>query len=345
VFSIFPRIVRRVTTADGLLELSAALGNHARARPLADGSVAPAGIRLLGTTLGGSETFWRQLKFAEFDVSEMSMSSLVIATSHGPTPWVAIPVFTRLFHYTGALVRIDRGIDAPADLRGKRLGVPEYQQTAALWSRGILKDHFGVDPADIEWYMERPPEVSHGGSTGFTPPPGIRLQYIPRDTNMGEMVADGRLDGALLYIPLNNLVDRSRIDLRRHPMVRPLFPDARAETRRFYAATGIFPINHTVVVRRSILERHPWVARSLYDAFQAVKTTLRAQHDDNLAPYFATGLLNAAERTSLAKDPYEYGITATRPVLETITRYAHDQGLTKRVVALDEIFAPSTMDL
>jgi 4,5-dihydroxyphthalate decarboxylase len=334
-----------VTTSTGLLELSAALGDHARARPLVDGSVTAAGIRLLGTTLGGSETFWRQLKFAEFDVSEMSMSSLLIATSQGPTPWVAIPVFTRLFHYTGALVRTDRGIETPADLRGKRLGVPEYQQTAAVWSRGILKDHFGVDPTEIEWFMERPPEVSHGGASGFVPPPGIRLQYIPRETNMGEMVAAGTLDGALLYIASNNLVDRSRINLRAHPKVRLLFPDPAAEKRRFYAATGIFPINHTVVVRRSIIEAHPWVARSLYDAFMTVKAQLRAEFDEQLEPFYTAGLLGEPERKALAGDPFAYGISAARPVLETIARYAHDQGLTKRLVALDELFAQSTMDL
>jgi 4,5-dihydroxyphthalate decarboxylase len=334
-----------VTTSTGLLELSAALGDHIRARPLIDGRVAPEGIRLLGTTLGGSETFWRQLKFAEFDISEMSMSSLLIMTSQGPTPWVAIPVFTRLFHYTGAMVRTDAGIEQPSDLRGKRLGVPEYQQTAAVWSRGVLKDHFGVDPTEIEWFMERPPEVSHGGASGFVPPPGVRLQYIPRETNMGEMVAAGTLDGALLYIASKNLVDRSRIDLIAHPKVRRLFPDVAAEKRRFYAATGFFPINHTVVIRRSILEAHPWVARSLYDAFMTVKAQLLADRDEHLEPYFATGLLGAPEREAFAEDPFAYGVAAARPVLETIARYAYEQGLTKRRVALDELFAPSTMDL
>lgn len=334
------------TTNHGLLELSAALGDHARARPLIDGSVTPAGIRLLGTTLGGSETFWRQLKFAEFDVSEMSMSSLLILTAHGASPWVAIPVFTRVFHYTrGGWVRTDRGIEGPSDLRGKRLGVPEYQQTAALWARGILKEHFGVDPAEIEWYMERPPEMSHGGATSFVPPPGIRLQYIPRETSMGEMIADGTLDGALLYAPLDNLVDRSRVDLRRHPMVRRLYPDPAAEARRYYGATGIFPINHTVVVRRSVLEAHPWVARSLYDAFLEVKQRLRKERDAQIEPWFATGLIGEREREALENDPFAYGISATRHVLETITRYSHDQGLTGRVVALDELFDPSTLDL
>ena len=335
-----------MTTTNGLLELSAALGNHARARPLVDGTVEPKGIRLLGTTLGGSETFWRQLKFAEFDVSEMSMSSLLILTERGASPWVAIPVFTRVFHYTrGGLVRKDRGIEGPADLRGKRLGVPEYQQTAALWARGILKDHWGVDPTEIEWYMERPPEMSHGGATDFVPPPGVRLQYIPRETNMGEMVINGTIDGALLYHQSDNLVDRSSIDLRGHPLIRRLYPDAAAEARRHYTATGIYPINHTVVIRRSILEAHPWVARSLYDAFLTVKERLRKERDAQLEPWFATGLFGETERQGASTDPFAYGIAATKHVLETITRYSYEQGLTKRRVALEELFDPSTLDL
>jgi 4,5-dihydroxyphthalate decarboxylase len=336
----------RVTTTNGRLELSAALGNHPRARPLIDGTVEPQGIRLLGTTLGGSETFWRQLKFAEFDVSEMSMSSLLILTAQGQSPWVAIPVFTRMYHYTrGGLVRKDRGIKTPADLRGKKLGVPEYQQTAALWARGILKDHWGVDPRDIEWWMERPPEISHGGATGFTPPEGIRLQYIPRDTDMGEMVLSGKLDGALLYQQSDNLVDRSRIDLRSHPDIQRLYPDPAAEARRHYAASGIYPINHTVVVRRSILDANPWIARSLYRAFFEVKKRLLAERNAELEPYFATGLFGENERRALDVDPFAYGVAANRHVLDTITRYSYDQGLTNRIIGLDELFHPTTLDL
>jgi 4,5-dihydroxyphthalate decarboxylase len=336
----------RVTSTNGRLELSAALGNHARARPLIDGSIEPQGIRLLGTTLGGSETFWRQLKFAEFDVSEMSMSSLLILVAHGHCPWVAIPVFTRMYHYTrGGLVRKDRGITTPSDLRGKRMGVPEYQQTAALWARGILKDHWGVEAGDIEWWMERPPEMSHGGATNFVPPPGIRLQYIPRDTDMGEMVLSGAIDGALLYQQSDNLVDRSRIDLRRHPDIRRLYPDPAAEARRHYTATGIYPINHTVVIRRSILDEYPWVARSLYRAFFEAKKRLGAEREAQLEPYFATGLFAERERAGLDVDPFAYGIAANRHVLETITRYSYDQGLTDRVIGLDELFHPSVLEM
>jgi 4,5-dihydroxyphthalate decarboxylase len=249
-----------------------------------------------------------------------------------------------VYHHTGALVRIDRGIDGPQDLRGKKMGVPEYQQTAAVWSRGILKDHFGVDASEIEWWMERPPEISHGGATGFVPPPGITLHYIPRETDMGEMVASGALDGALHYIASDNLVDRSTIDLRRHPMVRRLY-DPAVEKRRMYSTTGIFPINHCVVIRRSIVEQNPWVPRSLYRAFFEAKQRGRKAQAERLEPYFATGTLSAADRAALDTDLFAYGIKATRPVLETLTRYSFDQGLTDRIIGLDEIFDPSTLEL
>src|ERR1700680_2028783 len=138
------------------LELSLALSDNENTRPLLNGSMTAEGIRLIPTVVHPSEMFWRQLKFAEFDVSEMSMSSLVIATARGPTPWVALPVFTtREFFHTRILVRADAGIAAPADLRGKRVGVPEYQQTAAIWGRGVLEHEFGVKPRDMEFFMER----------------------------------------------------------------------------------------------------------------------------------------------------------------------------------------------
>src|SRR6202158_3588585 len=150
------------------LELSIALSDNERTRPLPEGLVVPQGIKLVPTMVHPSEMFWRQLKFAEFDVSEMSMSSLVISTARGPTPWVALPVFTtREFFHTRILVRSDAGIAAPADLSGKRVGVPEYQQPAAIWGRGTLENEFGVRPRDIEFFMERVADKSHGGATGF----------------------------------------------------------------------------------------------------------------------------------------------------------------------------------
>jgi 4,5-dihydroxyphthalate decarboxylase len=327
------------------LELSIALSDNENTRPLLDGDVTPAGIRLFPTAVHPSEMFWRQLRFGDFDVSEMSMSSLLIATARGPTPWVALPVFTtREFFHTRVLVRSDAGIRTPADLGGKRVGVPEYQQTAAIWSRGALQHEFGVHAREIDWFMERGADKSHGGATGFTPPEGVKVTPIPASTNIGEMLVAGELDATLLYLSSRNLVDRSRLDLSADARVRPLF-DRAAEGRRYYAKTGLYPINHAVVVRRSLLEKHPWIALNLFTAFSAARAQVLRQGQAMLKSYGELGLVGEETRRALAQDPMAYGIEATRTVLETIAQYVNEQGLSPRRVALEELFAPSTMDL
>jgi 4,5-dihydroxyphthalate decarboxylase len=332
------------------LALSIALSDNPNTRPLIDGAVAPEGISLTTTVIHPSEMFWRQLRFAEFDVSEMSMSSLLISTARGaplgPTPWVALPVFTtREFFHTRILVRADAGIASPADLNGKRVGVPEYQQTAAIWGRGVLENEFGVRPRDMEFFMERVADKSHGGATGFKPPAGVTVHQIPASTNIGEMLVAGELDATLLYLTDRNLVDRSRIDLSVDKRVRPLFPDRAAEGRRYYAKTGIYPINHTVVVRRTLVEKHPWIALNLYSAFAAARAEVLRAGSTALASHFETGVIGEDVRKALATDPMAYGVKATRKVLETIADYVHAQGLTDRRVKIEELFAPVAMDL
>jgi len=327
------------------IELSIALSDNERTRPLIEGTVAAQGIKLVPTMIHPSEMFWRQLRFGEFDVSEMSMSSLIISRSRGDDRWVAIPVFTmRKFFHTSIIVRTDSGIATPADLRGKRIGVPEYQQTWAIWARGILQHEFGVHPRDIEWFMERNPDKSHGGATGFRAPAGVRVNQISPASNIGEMLLRGELDGALHYLAERNLVDRSTADIS--AVTRYLFSDPAAEGRRYYAKTGLFPINHGVVVRRSLLQSHPWIALNLYSAFLAAKEQIARCGRSYLHWYLESGLLDAGvERTLAEKDPLAYGVKASRAVLETITQYVHEQGLSERRVALEEIFAPSTLDL
>jgi 4,5-dihydroxyphthalate decarboxylase len=329
-----------------MLFLSAALTNNPRTRPVIDGRVRAQGLALRTTPLAPSEIFWRQLKFAEFDVSEMSLASLMIATAHGPTEWVALPVFTmRQFFHTTILIRTGAGIAVPADLRGKRVGVAEFQQTRAVWARAALATEFGVDARDVHWFMERTVERSHGGATGFTPPAGVRLEYVPATTDIGEMLLRGELDATLYYYDRRNLVDRALTDLRGRAEVGPLFADPAAEGRRYFAKTGIFPINHCVVVRRELAARWPWVGLNLYNLFVAAKELGTRERIGALEGHFELGLLDRALEPAVAADPYPYGLRAAGPVLETLARALHAQGLTARTVALDEIFATNTLEL
>jgi 4,5-dihydroxyphthalate decarboxylase len=327
------------------LKLTCALSSNPRTQAIIDGVVTPEAIELETIALHPSEMFFRQLKYAEFDVSEMSCSSLTIATSQAQTEWVGLPIFTsRRFFHTGVLVRTDRGIDAPADLAGKRVGVPEFQQTAALWTRSVLRSEFGVDPRTQHWYMERNPDQSHGGQTGFNPPPGIDLQYVPKDKNLGQMLIDGEVDALSHWIDARNLVDRSHVDPRTSPNVRYLF-DAAAEAKRYYAKTNIYPINHCVVVRRSIVEHNPWVVLNLYNMFEAVKKRNTHALDMALEPYFDAGLLGSNVAPTVHTDLLPYGVKRSRHVLETIARSVVDDGLAQRQVGLEEMFAPNTLDL
>lgn len=328
------------------LQLSLACSDNPRTRPIIDGLVKPDGIDLHVTVVHPSEMFWRQLHFQEFDLSEMSMSSLIMAVEHGDTRWVGIPIFTsRRFFHAGVLVRSDSGIEKPEDLKGKRVGVPEYQQTAALWTRAALQHVYGVRAQDMRWWMERNPEMSHGGATGFKVPADIEFNYIPPEKSIATMLLSGELDASALYINDGNLVDRSRVDLSKDSRVRRLFPDEVAEGQAYYAKTGFFPINHGVVVQRHVYEQHPWVALNIFNAFLKAKNMVDAQARELAGPYFETGLLPTEGRKAMQTDLFAYGVRANKEILTGITQFSHEQGLTPRVVGLEEVFAKQTLDV
>jgi len=327
------------------LQLSIALDVNPRTRPILDGTVKPDGIELLPTPLHPSEMFWRQLKFAEFDVSEMSFSSLIKTIAAGDERWVGLPVFTtRHFFQNWILIRKDSGIEKPEDMRGKRVGVPEFQQTAAVWSRGILKHEFGVDQTEMEYFMERLPDTSHGGATGFKPPPGVTVHQIPMETNIGEMLLAGELDATLLFLPHANLIDRSSADLENHPNFGPLFADREAEGLRYYRKTGIYPINHGMVVRRAVAEKHPWVVLNLLKAFNEAAELADRQRLEHVEYHRAAGLISKDAYRALSEPLVRHGIAANRKTLETAAQYSVEQGLTPRLMKLEEVFAKSTLD-
>lgn len=327
------------------IQLSIALDTNPRTRPILDGTVKPDGIDLIPTPLHPSEMFWRQLKFGDFDVSEMSFSSLIRIIATGNDDWVGLPIFTtRSFFHTAILVRRDSGIDTPEDMRGKRVGVPEYQQTAALWARGVLKHEFGVDQTEMTFWMERTPEHSHGGATGFAPPPGVTINQIPPDSSIGDMMLSGELDATLRYIRNPNLVDRSKADLENNPDIEPLFRDRTAEGRRYYAKTGMYPINHGMVIRREIAEKHPWAILNLMKAFNRANDIADAQRMEHVEYHRAAGLISAEAYDALREPLVRHGVRANRQTLETAAQYSLEQGLTPRLIGLEEVFAASTMD-
>ena len=323
------------------LRLSIGITNNPRTWPILDGTVKVDGIDLIPTVLHPSELFWRQLHFAEFALSEMSVSSFMIVTGLGDQRFVGVPIYTtRRFYHTAILVRRKAGIETPADLKGKRVGVPEYQQTAALWARGVLQHEFGVQPKEMKFWMERTPDKSHGGATGFKPPPGVTVNQIPADRSMGSMLLAGELDAALHYLSGNNLVDRSRADLINNPEFKYLFPDSVAEGIRYFRKTGIYPINHQAVVRRDVYEKDPWVAQNLLKAFVAANDIANQRRQQHVEYHLAAGLLSGDAKTPIVR----HGIKANRHVIETIAQYSLEQGLTKRLIKLDEIYAPNVME-
>jgi 4,5-dihydroxyphthalate decarboxylase len=328
------------------LPLSIAMADNPRTLPILDGKVKAEGIAFTCTNMHPSELFWRQLRFAEFDVSEMSLSGLMMAVAGGDDRFVGIPVFTtRKMFQVGVLVRKDRGIEVPADLKGKKMGVPEYQQTAALWTRGYLQHEYDVHPRDMEFWMERNDDMSQGAAVGFRPPKDVKLNYIPNTTSLGEMLLDGKLDGALRYLAnTNNAVDRSTLDLYRHPDFKTLYPDPHAEGVRFYRKTGIYPINHGMVIKREIAEKHPWTVRHIFKAFEKANALVEKARREAVEYHLETGLLPPEARKALATPLVHYGVEPNRKVLETAAQYSYEQGLTPRLVKLEELFPPEMME-
>jgi 4,5-dihydroxyphthalate decarboxylase len=318
--------------------LTLACGDYDRTLALELGQVRPAGIDLTYLRLPVEEIFWRMLRHAEFDAAEMSMSSYILRRSRGDESFIAIPVFTsRFFRHSCLWVNAESGIERPEDLKGKRIAVPEYQMTAAVWIRGFLQDDFGVKPSDVQWFqggLEQPGRAEKQAIDV----PGVEIRAIAPDQTLSAMLGSGEVDA------LMGARTPSSYDGRR---VRRLFPDYRAVEADYFRRTGIFPIMHAVVLRRDVLERHPWAARSLYDAFVAAKAHATARLANSVALGATLPWLVAeveATRALMGDDYWPYGLEPNRAALSALVRYNFDQGLAARQLEPDELFVPSTLD-
>ena len=327
------------------LRLSLGLAANPRSRPIIDGTVKAEGIELVPSIVDVAELFWRQLKFGDFDVSEMSMSTLMMIKAQGNTDWIGLPIFTthRFFH-TEISVRRQANINQPSDLRGKKIGVPDYQQTSALWARGILEHEFGVAPREMQFWMERLPSHSLAGAVDFKAPPGVSIQQIPADKSMGTMLASGEIDAVMSYNRKLTLLDRSLVDLTSHPDIRPLFADTIAEGARYFGKTGLFPINHGMMIKRSVVEQHPWAVLNLLAAFDAANRVADAQRAEHVAYHVATGTVSSEAGKALRAPIIAHGVKANRAVLETAAAYSFEQGLTPRLMKMEDLFAESTLN-
>ncbi|HWP56711.1 MAG TPA: hypothetical protein VNL14_02360 [Candidatus Acidoferrales bacterium] len=326
--------------------------DNERVAPLLDGVVEPEGIELIPTRSLGTETFWRQLRFGEFDLAAMSISSYMIARPRG-LDMIAIPVFpSRRFMHMGFSYHVDSGIKRAEDLVGKRIGVEEYQMTAAVWSRGIFEHDFGVSQYKVHWYMERTEELSHGGATGFTPPQGISFQRVPANKSLASMLVNHELDAATVNRAFRNeanLIDRS-VRIRGAggdwSKVKPLFADVVGEGTRFFKRHGYIPANNIYVIRGDIFRQHEWVAVSLYEAF--VRAKRYAQ--ERLPESIPSGLVFGGEyleqtRAIFGEDPFPYGIRDNRRMMEDLIDYSYEQGLIAAKPRVEDLFTPNTREL
>jgi 4,5-dihydroxyphthalate decarboxylase len=323
------------------LRLTLACWDYDRTRALADGRVAPEGIDLNLLPLDVEETFFRMLRGREFDAAEMSLSSYCVSLLRDDPAFVAIPVFpSRFFRHGCIFVSTRSGIRQPADLIGRRIGVPEYQMTAPVWIRGLLADDYGVDPASVQYFTGGEEEPGRDEKLKLSLPPRFSVTPIGPDQTLARMLADGEIDA--LHPARTPSTFYSRPD-----DVKRLFPDFVGVEKAYYRRTGIFPIMHVIAIRRDVYEANRWIARSLFKAFIAAQ---RITYDNLAVTSAMTSMLPwqvaAVEdaRAELGDDWWPYGLDRNRAVLDTFLRYHHEQGLSARRLQPEELFAPETFE-
>jgi 4,5-dihydroxyphthalate decarboxylase len=322
------------------LELSVAVGDYDRTRALIDGSVAIDGVDPVYMTLVPEEIFFRAFRAAEFDICELSLSSYTVKTAQNNSPYIAVPAFvSRAFRHTAIYVRTDR-VKKPEDLKGRKVGLPEYQLTANVWARALLDDDFGVKPADIHWIRGGIEEPGRPEKLAIKLPPGVRLDNAPDGATISGLLEAGEIDGFIAPRP-PTLMEKG------HPNIGWLFPDPIAVAKDYFKRTGLFPIMHVVGIRRTLAEKHPWLPGAVFKAFAQAKSVGVEKLSDTSAtkvtlPFVEEALKNA--RALMGEDYWSYGVEPNRKVLDYFLGQHHAQGLSSRRVSVDELFHPGTAE-
>ncbi len=323
------------------LRLSVAIGDYDRNRPIIDGSVRIDGVDSVVMTLSPEEIFFRAFRHTEFDICELSLSSFAVQIARGKSAYVGIPAFlSRGFRHTSIYIRTDRGICRPEDLKGRAVGVPEYQLTACVWARALLEDDFGVKPSDMRWVRGGIEEPGRPEKIRIDLPADVQLDDAPESRSLNALLEAGEID-AFIGPRAPSSYDRG------HPNVGRLFGDPTAAATDYYRRTRIFPIMHLLGVRHRLAGEHPWLPAACLKAFEKAKSLALKNLSDTSATKitlpFVEEQLKAA-RELMGEDYWPYGVAANRHVLESFLQHHHAQGLSSRRLEVDELFHASTLE-
>lgn len=323
------------------LRLSVAMGDYDRTRPIADGRVKIDGVDPAVMLLTPEEMFFRAMRHRAFDICELSLSSYVISVARGDPHYIAVPVYlSRAFRHTSIYIRTDRGIERPEDLKGRRLGIAEYQLTANVWARGILEEDHGVRPSDIVWVRGGMDTPGRPEKIALDLPADVTVEQAPEGTTLNGLLTDGGIDGFIGPRAIR-CFDES------HPKVGRLFGDSFAAAEAYYRRHGVFPIMHVLALRRSLADGHPWLPGALLKAFTRAKDMAQDALGDTSAakatlPFLEDSLERA--RSLMGADYWSYGLAGNGKTLDTFLGYHHAQGLSPRRVEVADLFHPATLE-
>ena len=322
-------------------QITIACWGYDRTRPLADGRVNVEGCDVTFIDLEPEEMFHRALHFEEFDATELSFSNYVTLTNRGTCPYVAIPIFPgRAFRHSALYVNRKSGIEAAADLKGKIVGSPEYQVTASVWIRGMLEDDFGVKPSDIRWRAGGLFQGNRSEKVTFQAPGGVELERIGPEQTLSQMLDDGDIDALIGPRAPKGFVAGN-------PDIVRLFPDYPDREKDYFKRSGIFPIMHLLAIHKKRAAELPWLAASLFKAFETAKNMAVDRLLEENEPMVTYPWIESAVREAqsfMGGDIWPYGLEENRVTLEAFLRYHHAQGLSDRLLSAEELFVPSTLE-